>query len=116
MRILVIEDNLDFAAFVSAVLELEGHQVRRVMRLGAGLDLIQNERFELVLLDLSLPDGSGLDFFERPESHAVRVIVMTSLTDDAVRARLQAVPTTYFIKPISARDLVGLVQQVQLEN
>jgi len=116
MRILVIEDNLDFAAFVSAVLELEGHQVRRVMRLGAGLDLIQNERFELVLLDLSLPDGSGLEFFERPESHAVRVIVMTSLTDDAVHARLQAVATTYFIKPISARDLVGLVQQAQPED
>ena len=116
MRVLVIEDNLDFAAFVIAVLEMNGFQVWRAPRLAVGVGLLQMDPFDLVLLDLSLPDGDGLEFFERPEAQHTRVIVMTSMTDDSVIARLQAVATAYFIKPISARALTDLVHQVLTEH
>lgn len=111
-RALVIEDNPDFAAFVGMVLRLNGYQAQHVARFDAGLRLLQATAFDLVLLDLSLPDADGLAFFAQPIAHTVPVVAMTSMTDDAVLERLAALAAAYFIKPISARDLTALLQQV----
>jgi DNA-binding response OmpR family regulator len=111
-QVLVIEDSPDFAAFVNAVLRMSGYQVQQVTRLDAGLQLLSATAFDLVLLDLSLPDGDGLAFFEHPAARSVRVVAMTSRTDDAVLAQMSTLAAAYFIKPISARDLTLLLQQV----
>ncbi len=112
MRALVIEDSPDFAAFVGAVLRLNGYQVQQVSRLDDGLQLLQTTTFDLVLLDLSLPDADGLSFFAQPIARTVRVVAMTSMTDDLVLEQLATLAAAYFVKPISARDLTILLQRI----
>ena len=65
-RVLIIEDNPDFVDFVQAVLELNGYDVAHTASLHDGIRLAnQAPRLDLVLLDLDLPDGNGLDFFDQ---------------------------------------------------
>ena len=77
-HVLIIEDNLDF---VCAVLDLNGHRVMHAASLHDGIALVnQTPRPDLVLLDLDLPDGNGLDFFEQVDSD-VPMLAMTASTD-----------------------------------
>jgi len=108
-HVLIIEDNQDFADFARAVLELNGHTVAHTAFLHAGITLArQAPSPDLVLLDLDLPDGSGLDFFAHV-ARDVAVLVLTASTEADLARQLQALGVRYVIKPLSARDLIEVV-------
>ncbi len=108
-HVLIIEDNLDFVDFARTVLELNGHTVTHSASLHNGIALSQQTPPpDLVLLDLDLPDGNGLTFFEHVTSD-VNVLAMTASTDADLARQLQALGARYFIKPIAARDLLNVV-------
>ncbi len=108
-HVLIIEDNLDFVDFARTVLELNGHTVTHSASLHNGIALSQQTPPpDLVLLDLDLPDGNGLTFFEHVTSD-VNVLAMTASTDADLARQLQALGARYLIKPISARDLLNVV-------
>jgi DNA-binding response OmpR family regulator len=115
-RILIIEDNPDFVAFVRAVLELNGHTVTHTSSLHDGIALTQQAPYpDLVLLDLDLPDGSGLNFFKQVTSD-VNVLAMTASTEADLARQLQALGARYLIKPVSARDLFSVVNSSLTEG
>jgi DNA-binding response OmpR family regulator len=108
-RILIIEDNPDFVAFVRAVLDLNGHSVTHTGSLRDGLSLTNQGPYpDLVLLDLDLPDGNGLEFFDQVASD-VPVLAMTASTEADLARQLQALNVHYVIKPVSAHDLIDVV-------
>ncbi len=108
-HVLIIEDNLDFVDFVRAVLELNGYEVTHTVSLREGITLAQQTPHpDLVLLDLDLPDGNGLTFFEQVAPN-VPVLAMTASTDADLARQLQALGARYIIKPITARDLLNMV-------
>ncbi|HEX3035030.1 MAG TPA: GAF domain-containing protein, partial [Thermodesulfobacteriota bacterium] len=82
IRILLIEDNPGDAQLVQEMLnEAEGKTFRleRVDRLSEGLRLLTEEKFDLILLDLSLPDGQGLEMLEKVQA-CVRTTPVVLLT------------------------------------
>lgn len=108
-HVLIIEDNQDFAAFARAVLDLNGHTVAHSASLHDGIARAnQAPRPNLVLLDLDLPDGNGLDFWEQAASD-MNVVAMTASTDADLARQLQALGMRYLIKPVSAHDLMDIV-------
>ena len=108
-RVLIIEDNPDFVDFVQAVLELNGYTVAHTASLHDGIRLSkQVPSPDLVLLDLDLPDGSGLEFFDQVAGN-VPALAMTANTDADLARHLQALGARYVIKPLAARDLLDLV-------
>src|SRR5437660_11347467 len=91
---LVIEDNPGDARLIrellrDAAFEDTGVKVTVVDRLSTGLDRLATETVDLVLLDLSLPDSSGLATFEAVHSAApqVPVVVLSGLDDQALAVR-----------------------------
>jgi two-component system KDP operon response regulator KdpE len=115
-RILIIEDNPDFVAFVSAVLELNGHAVTHTSSLHDGIALTQQAPYpDLVLLDLDLPDGNGLDFFKQVDTD-VPVLALTASTEADLARQLQALNVRYLIKPVAARDLLSVVNSSLTEG
>ena len=117
MKILIIEDSFDFSGFLRVILENEGHEVTATTLLHEGLDLArQVPPPDLVLLDVELPDGSGLAFFDQPDLRHLTVIAMTVNTDADLARRMKAVATDYFIKPISRRDLIDRVNRVMVRK
>ncbi|HEX9858910.1 MAG TPA: response regulator, partial [Paracoccaceae bacterium] len=80
MRFLLIEDNDDLARSVATRLGLDGHAVDRAANLAEAQDCLNAAPYDLILLDLTLPDGDGRDFLtaQRRARRDIPVIVMTA--------------------------------------
>lgn len=63
-RILFVEDDPVIGRGLSVNLELEGYQVTWVQNLGNARATKSGNKFSLIILDLGLPDGNGLDFLK----------------------------------------------------
>ena len=93
IKVLLIEDNPDDALFMRRALRdaTPGpFQMAHVDRLSAALDLLASDPFDVVLLDLSLPDSTGEETFHRLHQHApgVPILVLTGLDDEELGAEL----------------------------
>ncbi len=103
IKILLFEDNSADADLVTEYLELSNlsFDIRSVKRLADGLQVLQAQRFDLVLLDLSLPDSSGIATLKTVVA-AVRdevIIVLTGADDEELSlATLQAGAQDYLFK------------------
>lgn len=64
LQILLLEDHVDTAQVMSAVLRGMGHEVELVGTVAAGVEKVQSKKYDLILSDLGLPDGTGLNFIE----------------------------------------------------
>jgi two-component system, cell cycle response regulator len=85
IRTLLVEDDDTYARLVTAVLNEQANSflVEHVDRVSHAIELLDERRFDVVLLDLSLPDGSGLDTLFRAAEHSHGVpLVVISGTDD----------------------------------
>jgi two-component system cell cycle sensor histidine kinase/response regulator CckA len=78
-RVLIVEDEEDAGALVRAMLGLTGPwHVRSTNRLDAALDLLQDDAFDVVVLDLNLPDSSGLATVSRLAAQAPELAIVVS--------------------------------------
>ena len=62
MKILIIEDDVALAQGIAMVLEEEGYETLVASSLKKGKELLEKESFQLLILDINLPDGNGLEF------------------------------------------------------
>ncbi|MBS1528454.1 MAG: sigma-54-dependent Fis family transcriptional regulator [Bacteroidetes bacterium] len=111
-KILIVEDDLTFSQLVQNFLQKSGHQVVASASVKAGLRLLLNDHFDLLLLDYRLPDGTGLDLLAgiRLKNFTLPVIIMTSLND--VRTAVRAMRTgafDYVTKPVNPDELLLIV-------
>lgn len=108
-RVVVIEDEADIRRFVRVALESEGHEVTEATTLARGLIEAGVRRPDLVVLDLGLPDGDGVDFvrqFRSWSSSPILVLSARSSEDDKVRA-LDAGADDYLVKPFGSAELLA---------
>jgi DNA-binding NtrC family response regulator len=113
ISVLLIEDNPDDAVLIQIYLAAASkvvYEVKHVDRLSKGLECLKSGGFDVVLLDLGLPDGQGLITFESAHAQApgVPIIVLTGHDDDdlAVEA-VQKGAQDYLVKGKVDGGLVG---------
>ena len=111
-RVLVVDDETDFLATYERLLRREGYDVVTVTSRAAGLAALAGEPPHLVISDLRLPDGDGLDVVRA--AHGARyplpVIVVTGYPSaENRRAALAAGATTFVAKPFSAVALLAAI-------
>ncbi|SAL52239.1 PAS/PAC sensor hybrid histidine kinase [Caballeronia cordobensis] len=109
-RILVVDDNVDAADALTALLELERHEVRTVYSGEEAIDILRHYDPEVVLLDLGLPGMSGLDVARRirtmPATREVTMIAITGWGQPDDRARTaEAGFDFHFTKPVDVAQL-----------
>jgi len=63
MKICIIDDNTSISGMFSKLLKMESHEVVVANGGRAGLELLDNDVFDAVIMDLAMPDFSGLDVF-----------------------------------------------------
>jgi PAS domain S-box-containing protein len=87
-KILLVEDNPGDARLIKEMLAGGGEafELKWVSRLADGLEKLSLKEFDLVLLDLGLPDSSGIDTFMRAYSHAPQIpfVVLSGLADESL--------------------------------
>lgn len=109
--VLVVEDAPEFAQIVTTVMRNQGHRVRTATTIAAALTAIAAVPPDLVILDLSLPDGDGLDLCRTiRERSSAYIVVLTGRDDEVDRLlgfRLGA--DDYITKPFSPRELSARV-------
>ncbi|PZP29661.1 MAG: DNA-binding response regulator [Roseateles depolymerans] len=116
-RVLMIEDEPEIRRFVRMALESEGLEVFESVTLARGLIDAATRRPELVVLDLGLPDGDGLDFIREFRGWSRAPVVVLSARDGEERKiqALDAGADDYLVKPFGVGELLARVR-VQLRR
>jgi len=115
MRILLIEDDTILGAAIRDQIAADGHSVDWVMRLDTARDALAGAAFDLVLLDLMLPDGLGLTFLKalRGRGEVTPVIILTALDQVSDRIDgLNAGADDYLVKPFDLAELSARIGSV----
>ena len=115
MRILLIEDDAGIGSAIRDQAMAEGHSIDWAPRLDTARDAMAGAHYDLVLLDLMLPDGLGLPFLRALRSRGERcpVIILTALDQISDRiAGLKAGADDYLVKPFDLDELSARIGAV----
>jgi DNA-binding NtrC family response regulator len=117
LRALLVDDDMTFVAAAATLIEREGIEVHTARSLAEARERLAILKPHLLLADLLLPDGNGLDFIKelRP-SPATRIVLITGHASvdsaiEAVRARVM----DYLVKPLDVEHLRRLLRRAKLE-
>jgi len=108
--ILLIDDDASILRSVGGYLEHVGHDVERAQDGESGLELYEQTGADIVLLDLMLPDISGMEILERLRERSATVILLTGHGDVEVAVRaMQLGAENFLTKPVEMAHLSALV-------
>ncbi|HEV3098778.1 MAG TPA: HAMP domain-containing protein [Candidatus Udaeobacter sp.] len=113
MRILLVEDHEDSNRSLTNLLRRRGYHVQSALNFQSALDLGTKGQFDVLISDLALPDGSGIDLMQTLQS--TRPVVGIALTgfgmEDDVRKSREAGFQHHLVKPIDLNKLDLLIQE-----
>lgn len=107
-RILCVDNDEDTCLMMKVLLNTWGHETTLAITAAEGFRLAQNERFDLCLLDTSLPDESGIELCKRicDLDNPSPVVFISGHARDADKMRgLNAGALAYFTKPLNFDEL-----------
>ena len=113
-KIILVEDEINIASFIERGLREFGHEVSVVYDANAGWELLQNESFDLLILDIIMPGMNGLELcrmYRQRFGYHSPVVMLTALgtTDDIVKG-LDAGADDYLVKPFSFQELEARIK------
>lgn len=122
-KILIIDDEEKLRSLLTRIIKLEGFTVTEAGTLKAGTKLLEKETFDIVLCDVKLPDGNGVDFVKeiKPKYPAIEIILLTAYGNipDGVQAMKNGA-FDYITKADDNDKIIPLlnraVEKVQLQN
>lgn len=111
-KILIIEDDQSIAELERDYLEIEGFHVEIASDGKSGLDAAINKQFDLILLDLMIPNINGFDICKQVRKVSnIPIIMVTAKFEDIDKVRgLGLGADDYVVKPFSPRELVARVK------
>ncbi|MGU3305097.1 response regulator [Pseudomonas sp. M5A4_2d] len=113
MHVLVCEDDELIASGIVAGLGAQGFTVERVATAAAARAMLKAANFDIMVLDLGLPDEDGLKLLQQQRSHGLEIPVLILTARDSVTNRvdgLQAGADDYLLKPFDLRELAARLQ------
>jgi|GraSoiStandDraft_30_1057271.scaffolds.fasta_scaffold346975_2 two-component system OmpR family response regulator len=122
MKVLLIDDNKDINDMVCLCLETQDITVKVVDEGREGLRSIKENHFDVVLLDLAMPEFSGFDIFKALKdedllkSKNIVIFTASSVTDNEVQEMLLTGAKAVLKKPISIDDLIETVERFRQDG
>jgi two-component system phosphate regulon response regulator PhoB len=116
-RILIIEDEPDIRKTIDYNLSKESFKVLQAASIQEGEQILASDKIDLVILDLMLPDGSGLtlcrDIKSESQTKHIPVILLTAKTEEVDRVvGFELGADDYVTKPFSVRELILRVKAI----
>ncbi len=118
-KIIVIDDEPDIVTFLTVLLEDNGYTVISAKDGREGMEKIARERPQLVLLDITMPEKSGVRCYrelrENPDLKSIPIVIVTGVAKDFknfISSRRQVPPPDGFVsKPIDKQELLDTVSK-----
>ncbi len=112
--VLLVEDEVSYVEALEIGLAHEGFRIVAVQSLADARDALARVRFDLILLDVMLPDGSGLDFCRELHANSRVPVIITSAKSSEVDVilGLEFGASDYLTKPYRIRELVARIRAV----
>jgi DNA-binding NtrC family response regulator len=107
-HILVVDDERSLREFLTILLEQEGYEVTTADTVASGIEAVLKGSFDLVMCDLKLPDGSGLEVLGKARKQQVAspfIIITAHTTPQHALEALRAGAAEYLSKPFNVEDL-----------
>ena len=116
-RILLLEDDTMIASGILYALETEGYETNHATRIKDARSLIEHYNFDLAIIDMQLPDGTGFDVSEIFKNNATSVIFLTVVDDENTIVRaFDEGAQDYIVKPFRIRELLARVRRILSAN
>jgi CheY-like chemotaxis protein len=115
LRILMVEDHGETRDVLADLLRHIGHEVAVAASVSAGVQAINADRFDVILSDIGLPDGSGYSLLAqaREKQPAIRAIALTGfVTEQDVRFSREAGFDFHLTKPLDFHELRTVLGQM----
>lgn len=112
-RILIAEDNKAISNLIKANLSFGGYDTSQVYDGKSAMELLEEERFDMLILDLMLPKMSGETILKKLKDSQIPIIVVTARDDLSIKVQcLQIGADDYITKPFDGMDLLARVGAV----
>lgn len=115
LTVLIVEDDEVSRSGLADYLFMEGYKVFEAENLNTALSLLNSNRIDMVLSDLKLPDGTGLDLlkFIKKQNEAIEVLITTGFS--SVKSAVEAIKLgayDYITKPINLEELTIILKRI----
>jgi DNA-binding NtrC family response regulator len=114
-HILVVDDERSLREFLTILLEKEGYEVTTADTVASGVEAVVKGKFDLVMCDLKLPDGSGLEVLSKAQQQQVAspfIIITAHTTPQHALESLRAGAAEYLSKPFDVDDLKLILEKL----
>ena len=118
MKILLVEDNETIIMGLEYLLTQEGYQIIAARNMKGAYKAVESDQIDLILLDISLPDGNGFDFCRMIKKDSnIPVIFLTVKEEESdVVKGLDIGADDYIVKPFRNRELISRIKNVLRRN
>lgn len=115
-HILLVEDHRDTAMIMRRLLESRGYQVRIADSVQTALQTAGEQRFDLLISDIGLPDGNGLELMRSIQKiQPIKGVALTGFgRDDDVQKSRDAGFYAHITKPVNFNQLQAVIREVEL--
>lgn len=117
-KILLVEDDEDLVRGISYTLEKENFDIDSANTIVSAVEKIDLQGYDLILLDVMLPDGSGYDLCKKIREHStVPIIFITACGEELdIIMGLDLGGDDYIVKPFKVRELISRIRAVLRRN
>ncbi|MFP4557102.1 MAG: response regulator transcription factor [Bacteroidales bacterium] len=119
MKLLIVEDNLELASDLEVFLTENGFVVEAVYNLDSARDRVTIYSYDLIILDLGLPDGSGLELIRELKENRVDVCILIVTARNAIEDKvtgLELGADDYITKPFHKAELNARIRSILRRN
>ena len=122
LKILGIDDNPDINELLNTILTASGHEYSSVTSGREGVKLIQQNKYDLLLLDIAMPEFSGLDVIEAlrkeklMEKQKIVIVTASSVTEKEIEELLKNGVEKCIRKPLDIDHLVEELEKISVIN
>lgn len=114
MQILLVEDNVNIAKGLVYSLEQKEYKVVHTENIRKTIEVLEDKKIDLIILDISLPDGNGFNLYETEiKKRRIPSIFLTARDDeDDIVKGLEIGADDYITKPFSTKELIARINKI----
>lgn len=118
MGILLIEDNITISKGLQYFFEKSGFNMDISNTISNAIEKTENKKYDLIILDIALPDGNGCDFYKNyiKKTEIPTIFLTANDTEDDIVKGFDLGADDYITKPFSSRELLARAKRILMKN